>query len=98
MDDTRNDVARAETWDVKRSRSAAYDAVDGIASARELVQWGCGDGDARTSARAETWEHGQRKRAIAAAAGKQETVRTDNTIASRSIRAGAKEGKRQRVG
>ena len=76
-----------------RSKRAAYDAVDGMANQQELLQWRCGDGDARTSERAERWEFGQRKRAIDAAAGKQETVRTNNTFHSRAVRLGAKEGK-----
>ena len=89
--------------------TARCDAVPGIArrvgtcdfgSGRYLDPSQCrvGDGDARDSDRANKWEYGQRKRAIAAAAGKQETVRTNNTFASRDVRAGAKEGKRPRVG
>ena len=94
MDAIRNDEERAATWHVPRSRSAAYDAVDKMASVKQVVEWGCGDGDARDSARAEKWEYGQRKRGIAAAAGKQETVRTDNTFCSRAVRAASNAGKR----
>ena len=71
--------------------------MDKVACKRQVAEWASGRGDARTSQRAEKWEYGQRKRAIEAAAGKQETVRTDNTFQSRAVRAGAKEGKRMRI-
>ena len=98
MDQIRHDPLRAAVWHAPRSRRSAYDAVDPMAGAQQVVGWGCGDGDARTSDRAEKWEYYQRQRAIAAAAGKQETVRTNNTITSRNVRAGAREGRRQRLG
>ena len=97
MDDVRHDTERATAWHVNRSKRSAYDAVEPVACKRQVVEWVSGHGDARTSARADKWEYGQRKRAIEAAAGKQETVRTDNTFRSRAVRAGAKEGKRMRV-
>lgn len=97
MDDVRHDIQRATAWHANRSKRSAYDAVDAVACKRQVIEWGSGHGNARTSERAERWEYGQRKRAIDAAAGKQETVRTDNTFRSRAVRAGAKEGKRTRV-
>ena len=98
LDAIRHDPARARSSTIKLSLKKAYDAVEGTGSLEEAQAWGCGDGNARTSKRAEKWEDGQRKRAIGAAAGKQQTVRMDNTLASRAVRAGAKESKRVRVG
>ena len=97
MEEVRHDEERASAWHVQRSRKAAYDAVEGMGSALQVQEWADGSGDARTSERAHWWEFRQRKRAVAAAQGKQETVRTDNTFTSRAVRAGAKEGKRMRV-
>jgi hypothetical protein len=98
MDAIRHDEMRATAWHAPRSKRSAYDAVEPVHNKRQLLEWRSGEGDARTSKRAEKWEYSQRKRAIDAAAGKQETVRTDNTLHDRNVRAGAKEGKRQRVG
>ena len=97
LDEIRHDEERAAAWHVNRSKRSAYDAVDKVACKKQVVEWVSGRGDARTSLRSEKWVYGQQKRAIEAAAGKQETVRTDNTFQSRAVRAGAKEGKRVRV-
>ena len=98
LDAIRHCPARALSSVVKLSLKKAYDAVEGTGTKREAQLWMCGDGNARTSVRAIMWEYGQRKRAIATAAGKQQTVRMDNTLASRAVRAGARESKRGRVG
>ena len=63
---------RSRTWSAPLVITA-YDAVEPVACKQQIVEWVSGHGDARTSARAEKWEYGQRKRAIEAAAGKQET-------------------------
>ena len=98
LDDIAHDEERAACSHIPAKRHAAYDAVDSVANKRQVVEWACGDGDARDSVRAEKWEYSQRKRAIEAAAGKQENVRDNNTFRSRAVREGTKEGKRQRVG
>ena len=99
MDAIRHDPERAKMSVLKRSRSAAYDAVEPVANKRQLIEWGCGDGNGRVSERAEKWEYGQRKHAIEAAAGKQETVRTAgiNTFASSKVRQASAGGKRIKV-
>jgi hypothetical protein len=98
LDAIRHCPVRARSSTIKLSLKKAYDAVEGTGTRQEAQAWLSGDGNARTSKRAEKWEYGQRKRAIATAAGKQQTVRMDNTLASRAVRAGAKESKRVRVG
>ena len=97
LDWIKHDPVRARSSTVNLSKKKAYDPVEGIGSKQQAVAWASGDGNARTSQPAEKWEYGQRQRAIAAAAGKQQTVRMDNTFRSRGARESAKEAKRPQV-
>ena len=62
-----------------------------------MLEWSSGAGNARTAPVAEKWEYGQRKRAIDAAAGKQQNVRDDATLRSRKLQESAREVKRARL-
>jgi len=68
-------------WKVKSSKRAAYEPTDGL-RVREAMAYASGTGDAWESEQACTWRDGQQQRAVAAAAGKQESARTFNTITS----------------
>ena len=94
----KNDIEFRQHAQVVGSKRAAYDPVDPIANKKQLFAWPSGHGNLPTAPISERWEYYQRKRAIAAAAGKQQNVRDDNTIRSRKIQDGAAEVKRARIG
>ena len=80
-DMVKHDHERAKAWKVTFSKRAAYDPTDGL-KVQEALAYVSGTGNTWGSEQARRWRDGQEQRAVAAAAGKQESARTFNTFTS----------------